>query len=101
MSERIKAGRVAEMTGLSLRSIQKMAPKIPSAARLGKLWTFREDAVRRWVANKEEETWQGTSTVAAGPGGAGFSLPRKSYAEAYERHLRPKPKRGSPSGRPT
>lgn len=101
MSERIKITRVAELTGLSLRSVQKMAATIPSAARFGKMWTFREDAVRAWVRGKEEETWEKrTSTGAARSGGAGFSPTTRNYAKAYEQHLRPKRPRGSLTGRP-
>src|SRR5690242_2810429 len=54
--ERIKAPQVAAITGLSLRTVQMMAAagKIPSAAQLGRTWTFDELVVRRWL--KEQET---------------------------------------------
>jgi len=99
MSERVKAPRVAEITGLSLRSVQKLAPRIPSAARFGKIWTFREDAVRQWVLGKEEETWQTTSTGGARPGGVEFRLPARNSDEAYEQILRPKRASVSRTGR--
>lgn len=97
-AERIKVARVAEMTGLSSRCIQKMATKIPSAARLGKVWTFREEAVRQWLRGKEDETWRATSIAEAKRGGAAFRSTTKTYAKAYEHHLRLKRPRGSTTG---
>lgn len=101
MIERIKVARVAEMTGLSTRCIQKMAHQIPSAARLGKVWTFREDAVRQWLRGKEDETWRETSIAEAKRGGAAFRSPTGTYAKAYAQILALKRPRGSRSGRPT
>lgn len=99
MSERIKVARVAEMIGLSPRAVQKMADKIPSAARFGRLWTFREDAVRQWVASREEETCQKTSTGGAGFGGGGFNSTNATYARAYAQMIKPRRVRGLATGK--
>jgi predicted DNA-binding transcriptional regulator AlpA len=55
MPERIRVQQVVEITGLSVRQIQGMAARgqIPSAAQLGRLWTFREDSIRAWIADRE------------------------------------------------
>jgi hypothetical protein len=58
-SERIHIEDVAAILGIPARSVQAMASrgKIPSAAKLGRRWTFNECAVRSLL--KEEETkWQ-------------------------------------------
>jgi predicted DNA-binding transcriptional regulator AlpA len=55
--ERIRALDVAVITGLKLRTVQNLAARrtIPSAAKLGRCWTFDESVVRRWIRLKEEE----------------------------------------------
>ena len=90
MTERIRIKRVATIVGLSPRSVLKIAPTIPSAARIGKMWTFREEAVRDWVRTKELQTCRETSIGVARLGGHAFNVAEKNYVEAYERHLRPK-----------
>jgi predicted DNA-binding transcriptional regulator AlpA len=92
MSDRVRVDRICEITSLSRRQVQALAAqgKIPSAAQLGKVWTFREDIVQRWVRNKESRTWRGTSTSAAKSGGLGLRLPAGNIEEAYRRLLGPK-----------
>ena len=55
--ERIRARKVVEITSLSLRQVQEMSARglIPSAAKLGSVWTYNEAAIRKWVREAEEE----------------------------------------------
>ena len=57
---RIQTPRVAQLTGLSIRCIQLMAARgeIPSAAQLGRRWTFDESRVLQWVRERESDAWQ-------------------------------------------
>ena len=97
MVERIRARRVAEITGLSLRSVQASAIRgeIPSAAKFGKTWTFNERAVREWVAAKEKETIQKaewTRQLIKSLGTPSFrpgTVSPPNYGEIYERLVRP------------
>jgi excisionase family DNA binding protein len=54
-SERIFIEDVAKILGIPARSVQAMAAagKIPSAAKLGRRWTFNERAVRTFLRNEE------------------------------------------------
>lgn len=55
---RITSRRVADLTGLSLRLIQKMTQQgqIPGAARFGeRVWTYDEEKVAAWITGKEAE----------------------------------------------
>jgi len=101
MSERVRLDYVCALTGMRLRQAQQMAKrgKIPSAAQFGRLWTFDKGIVDRWKRDKENGTWQTTSTVVEKHGGAGFSPPGANYGEAYERHLKLKPRSDSASGK--
>jgi predicted DNA-binding transcriptional regulator AlpA len=88
--ERVRADDVASITGLKLRTVQSMADRglIPSAAKLGAVWTFDERAVRQWVKLKEEEAQSAAPIsrreIAEQPAS---SLARRTAAEsetAYE-----------------
>lgn len=89
MSERVKVARICEVTGMSVRQVQAMAAagKIPSAAQLGKQWTFREEIVRRWVRNRERKSWRKISTNEERSGGAGSQWTGPNIAEAYEQFM--------------
>jgi len=54
-AERIRAQVVCTMTSLSLRKVQEMADQglIPSAAKLGGVWTFDPIRVRAWIRERE------------------------------------------------
>jgi excisionase family DNA binding protein len=54
-SERIFIEDVAKILGIPARSVQAMAAagKIPSAAKLGRRWTFNERAVRTFLRDEE------------------------------------------------
>jgi hypothetical protein len=55
-SHRIKAREVADILGLNLRDVQFRPPRLVVAApRSSGIWSFREDAVRKWVAELEAE----------------------------------------------
>lgn len=53
--ERIRPAAVARITGLSLRQVQAMAAAglLPSAAKLGSVWTFDERRIRAWLVERE------------------------------------------------
>ena len=57
MYERIRATRAAEILGVDVRSVQRLAQraKIP-AARVGGVWTFDEAQLRAWLTQQEIET---------------------------------------------
>ncbi len=54
-SERVGVSLVAQITGMSFRTIQQRAAwgLIPSAAKLGGNWSFDEAAIRLWVGQQE------------------------------------------------
>lgn len=55
MKERIQSARAAEITGLSIRTVQHLASggKVPGAAMLSRRWTFDEAKLRHWIASRE------------------------------------------------
>lgn len=112
--ERIRAPQVACITGLSARSIQEMAQRgdIPGAAKLGKVWTFDEVAVRAWVKSKEQTVCREATVSGQTPArttvtsNGGTELPMavsrstaRSAVEAYEQRILRKLAAGSKSGR--
>jgi len=54
-TERIRIHDVVLKTGLSKRTIQKMAQRgrIPGAAKLGTVWTFNRKKLASWIADAE------------------------------------------------
>lgn len=67
-SERIQSLRVAMILGVTTRKVQEMAARgeLPSAARIGRRWTFNEAAVRRWL-QQQEMTVQSSASRARSP----------------------------------
>ena len=53
--ERIRCENVAAIIGAPLRTVQVMAARgeLPSAAKIGRRWSFNEDAIRAWLKQKE------------------------------------------------
>src|SRR4051794_14043107 len=53
--ERIYAAQVSAIIGAPLRTVQTMAARgdLPSAAKIGRRWSFNEDAVRSWLKREE------------------------------------------------
>ena len=90
MLERIKAKRVAEITGLSVRQIQNMGARglLPTAAKMGAAWTFNERAIRQWVADQEDETRRKAAAIDSWTRGICNSpLVPESVERAYEKLL--------------
>lgn len=98
---RIQTPRVAQLTGLSIRCIQLMAARgeIPSAAQLGRRWTFLEMAIVNWVRDREVEACQKTFTNEAVPGGVEFRSPDVSIERACALAIGLLPKHGKPNGK--
>ena len=57
-SERIQSHQARAILGVSLRSVQNLAARgvLPSAAQYDRDWTFDEKALRRYVAEREQDT---------------------------------------------
>jgi hypothetical protein len=98
---RIQSTAAAEISGLSVRTIQARAPEIPGAAKLFGRWTFDPVKLRRWLKEMEDaSSCRATSTAAGPPGGGACRSPEPSTAAAYERAIGLKPPNGSRRGRP-
>jgi hypothetical protein len=98
--ERIRASTVARLLSLSVRGVQSMAARgeIPGAAKPGRIWTFDENRLRRWLREKEVEACRPTSTSGDPSGGREFKLPDATFDEAYAQAIGLKPGRGSRPG---
>ena len=90
--ERITTAQVAALTGLSLRTVQRMMAtgEIPGAARLGKRLTANRRRVIEWIAQQEQEIRSCPSTSVAMSGGASSTMVAAAIDEAYIRALSPK-----------
>ena len=57
--QRIRAPAAAAMLGVSPRSVQAMAARgdLPSAAKIGKVWTFDPATLSRWISDREADVW--------------------------------------------
>jgi len=99
MYERIRATRAAEILGVDVRSVQRLAQraKIP-AARVGGVWTFDEAQLRAWLTQQEIETCRRAAeaevassrrgaTGAARPYGIGRPSMGSSVAEVCAREM--------------
>jgi hypothetical protein len=60
VSERIQTNQAKDILGVSKRSVQSFAAQgiLPSAAQIGRAWTFDKAALRRFVAECEEAARQ-------------------------------------------
>ncbi|MGI9484839.1 MAG: helix-turn-helix transcriptional regulator [Geminicoccaceae bacterium] len=98
---RIQTPRVAQLTGLSIRCIQLMAARgeVPSAAQLGRRWTFDEKRIVEWVAQRESDACQKTSTSVERSGGVASKSPDVSIERACALAIGLSPKQGKPNGR--
>jgi hypothetical protein len=91
-SERIRAADAAAILGLTLRGVQELALRgdLPGAAKIGKLWTFSERALRDYVRERESEArcpTTETSINAAAFGGSERPLTAAKQERAYERAM--------------
>src|SRR5579875_169344 len=91
---RVRAPEVAAMLGIGVRCVQKMAAagRLPSAARIGKIWTFDPVRIRAYLAEAEAQACQNAISISAtGSGGLERHLPEgkseKAYASAMSRLL--------------
>ena len=89
----IQAPAAAFILGVSIRQVQNMAARglLPSAAKIGSVWTFRRGAVLDYRRQKEGEACQRAeniiSTGARGSGTAASVLVGETLDEAYTRAL--------------
>lgn len=105
IAERVRPCAVARMTSLSIRKVQELsaAGKIPSAAKLGGVWTYDPIIVRRWIKQSEQTSWrlqsdQPPSTNVAKRGGDAAKLPESSIDQRYEQVIGAKRPRGTRRG---
>jgi hypothetical protein len=91
---RIRAAEVSRITTLSIRQVQSMAAtgRIPGAAKLGEIWTFRVDALQAWIKAQEQACQRSSRPIATGAvvrfGSASSITPEASIDEAFERLIR-------------
>jgi excisionase family DNA binding protein len=66
--ERIQPPVVASILGVTTKTVREMAERgdLPSAARIGRRWTFNEAAIRRWL-QQQEMTGQNNASIARPP----------------------------------
>lgn len=91
--ERIRVARAASILGIKSRTVQSMALRgeLPGAAKIGGLWTFNENALRKWI---EDRTVKPGPARQSTPGGAearlglGSRSTERSIDRAYEQALR-------------
>jgi excisionase family DNA binding protein len=52
---RVQAGQVAEILGVTKRTVLNLANRgeLPSAAKIGRVWTFDEQRIREYLAERE------------------------------------------------
>jgi hypothetical protein len=88
------------------------AGKIPSAAKLHRIWTFDPVRIENWIRDQEAEAKEvsplppepspkkktRTPAYAAAPGGVRSVTPAFVIDEAFERLMKPKRRNGSKPG---
>jgi predicted DNA-binding transcriptional regulator AlpA len=100
MADLIRPSAVSEMTSLSVRTILQMAAagKLPSAAKVGGVWTFDPSAIRAWIQERRDavrlQNSRPVATSRAPRLGNIESATDESIAEAFERLIYGKPKSG-------
>ncbi len=84
--ERIRAKDVASMLGIGVRCVQQMAARgnLPSAARIGKVWTFDPSRIRAYVADAEARCQSRISINEMEFGGFERPSTELKSARAYE-----------------
>lgn len=100
-AERIQSPAAARILGLNLRTLQNLAGRgeIPSAAKIGRCWTYDEMVLRHWLKKKEGEIACRTISIDEQRfGGGESSMQAGNIVEAYERAIGLRPKSGSQSG---
>lgn len=94
VSERVRADRAACILGVERRTVQSLAQRgqLPGAAKVGRIWTFNELALRNWLAGKAAEcenknVRQSGATGVVTRSGVGSSSTATSIEKAYEQAL--------------
>jgi excisionase family DNA binding protein len=66
--ERIQSPVVASILGVTTNTVRDMAARgeLPTAARIGRRWTFNEAAIRRWL-QQQEITVQSIASISRSP----------------------------------
>lgn len=66
-TERVSIAGAVRILGVSARTVQRLANnrELPSAAKIGRLWTFNEQALRTWLV--EQETKQPCQRIERKP----------------------------------
>src|SRR5262245_25632949 len=82
--ERVNKHGAAGILGVSVRSVIEMAAqgKLPGAAKIGRCWTFDCRRLRRFVRDKETETWRASQIARRRPAATGA---RVSFGAASRR----------------
>ena len=89
----IQAPEAARIVGVSVRQIQNMAARglLPSAAKIGSVWTFQRGAILDYRRRKVGEACQRAANVisigATASGTAASVFVAETLDEAYERAL--------------
>lgn len=88
---RIRTLEAAEMLGLTARGVQAMAAKgqLPGAAKIGKVWTFDKDKLRRFIEAKEAECasqifTKGKASIGCAPRSTASCI-EKAYEQAMSK----------------
>lgn len=108
---RVQAREVAGILGVTRRTVLNLANKgaLPSAAKIGSVWTFDEARIRQYLDDQEAIAaagkWQrGTSTSAAKSGGCeppcGAVRSEKAFERGISRLLAVSGTPGSKNSRP-
>jgi hypothetical protein len=71
-TERCAIDQAVAILGLPLRTVQDLAARgeIMGAAKIGRRWTFDLEKLRRFVRDKERQTWRSQGRPADVSGGA-------------------------------
>ncbi|WP_400769378.1 helix-turn-helix domain-containing protein [Methylosinus sporium] len=91
-SPRIRAVEVAQILGLGVRCVQKMAARgeLPSAAQIGKLWTFDKARIEQFLADAETDVESRKETIPSVLSGSRYTPSIRMDAEvhrAYEQAM--------------
>lgn len=83
---RIRTREAAEMLGLSPRGVQALAARgqLPGAAKIGTLWTFDPDKLRRFVETKETECASANYSKVKASAGCAPPPTDSNIEKAYE-----------------
>ena len=106
--ERVRPADVSRMTSLSVRKIQEMSAqgKIPSAAKLGGVWTYDPADIRKWIKEAERaalpvRSERRTSLGTQNYGRDYSKMPDATINALYEKLVGVKRKSTGRRGKPT